>query len=188
MPSAQRTITLSFCHLHSSDPFFSHSSSWGVRQPSRQTPPSSSWDSLWDVQLAWTKKKKKHLYFWKNSTSILKVCLMRARAMQFPSGLWPHSFPRRKMQASRLGCWTACQHHTNREDRGCFGPAACLPSFICPGSSGQVLAPLLSTSILASRPSVSLTAAEAVFVKRKIRPSPFPTLKSLVTSRSGAKA
>lgn len=129
MPSAQRTITLSFCPiLHSSDPFFSHSSSWGVRQPSRQTPPSSSWDSLWDVQLAWTKKKKAFVLL-KNSTSILKVCLMRAPGHAV--SLWPVAsfFSRRKMQASRLGCWTACLPAPyEQRGSGCF--VACMPSLI----------------------------------------------------------
>lgn len=137
MPSAQRAITLLFCPiLHSSDPFFSHSRSWGVRQPSRQTPPSSSWDGLWDVQLAWTKKKA--FVVWRNSTSILKVCLMRA--LGHAVSLWPVAsfFSRRKMQPSRLGGWTACLP-APYEQRGSGRFVACraqrLPSFICPGSS-----------------------------------------------------
>lgn len=138
MPSAQCAITLLFCPiLHSSDPFFSHGRSWGVRQPSRQTHPSSSWDGVWDVQLAWTKRKKASIV-WKNSTSILKVCLMRALGHAVSSGLWPHSFQERgrcRPQGWAAGL-PACQLLTNRGS-GRF--VACRaqhpPSFVCPASS-----------------------------------------------------
>ena len=112
MPSsAQCHMILLFCPIPSFTPLTSFSPggrSWGVRQLSRQAHPSSSWDGLQDVLLAWTKKKKKKAFVsWKNSTSILKLYLLGALGHAVPSGLWLHSFQEgegRRLQGWAAGC------------------------------------------------------------------------------------
>lgn len=94
MPSNARChVTLLFCPIPSFTPLTSFSPGgrrWGVRQPSKQAHPSSSWGGLQDVLLAWTKtktnKQKKAFVSWKNSTSILKLYLLRALGHAFPYG------------------------------------------------------------------------------------------------------
>lgn len=175
-----------FCPIPSFTPLTSFSPggrSWGVRQPSKQARPFSSWGGLQDVLLAWTKtktnKKKKAFVSWKNSTSILKLYLLRALGHAFPSGLWLHSL--QEGEGCRLQGWAAgmpVPQLLKSRGLGCF--VACraqrLPSFIC--SAGSDLGPwpdYFPRSILASLPSIFLTAAKAVFfVKHKIRPSPSP--------------